>query len=364
MTSTCWGDRRVFVTGHTGFKGSWLSLWLSLLGARVWGYALPPHSQSLYELAGVADTLHSTLGDIRDQVALRKALADAAPEVVFHLAAQPLVRDSYERPLETFATNVMGTAHVLEAVRAVPSVRAVIVVTTDKCYLNREWVWGYRETDPLGGHDPYSASKACAEIVTAAYRSSFFDTATREKGADAPVIATARAGNVIGGGDFSRDRLLPDFIRAVRDKTTLDIRHPQAIRPWQFVLEPLAGYIELAERALAGDTSVAQAWNFGPDEAGAKPVGEVVNAFAAACGGYQPANLQFGNIRSVLHETTLLKLDTGKARALLKWRPHLDFDQTIALTAQWYCGYLDGADMRTLTRRQLETYHGIVAELR
>lgn len=356
MRSSSWQGRRVFVTGHTGFKGSWLSLWLARMGAVVTGYALPPEPLSLFELAGVDAHLDSRIGDIRDVASLGRALSAASPDVVFHLAAQPLVRESYATPVETFATNVMGTAHVLEAVRHVSSVRGVIVVTTDKCYQNREWVWGYREADALGGHDPYSASKACAELVTAAWRSSFFEK-------DGQVlVASARAGNVIGGGDFSRDRLLPDFVRAARDAQVLDIRHPQAVRPWQFVLEPLAGYIELAQRALAGDASIAQAWNFGPDDDGARPVREVIETFAQACAPHAPAQIAYGTIVPALHETTLLKLDTAKARASLAWRPHLDFDQTMALTGAWYRGWLEGSDMRALTLQQLDSYCRNTAE--
>lgn len=345
-----WHERRVFLTGHTGFKGSWLALWLAHEGARTTGYALaPPTTPSLYELAGIGAHLDSVTGDINDGAHLRAALEAARPEVVFHLAAQPLVRDSYTEPVATFATNVMGTVNVLEAARAVPSIRAVVVVTTDKCYQNREWVWGYREGDALGGHDPYSASKAAAEIVTAAYRSSFFAGGT--------AIATARAGNVIGGGDFARDRLLPDFIRALEHQTELEIRHPGAVRPWQFVLEPLLGYLELAERAHAGETGIADAWNFGPDEAGTRTVGEIIEGFATACAPHRPV-IRFGAATPQVHEATLLKLDTSKARARLAWRPRLDLDATLALTAEWYRGYLEGADLRALSERQLEHYLG------
>jgi CDP-glucose 4,6-dehydratase len=348
-----WRERRVFLTGHTGFKGSWLALWLAHEGARTTGYALPPPTTpSLYELAGVGAHLDSVIGDINDGAHLRAAMETARPEVVFHLAAQPLVRDSYAKPVSTFATNVMGTVNVLEAARAVPSVRSVVVVTTDKCYQNREWVWGYREGDALGGHDPYSASKAAAEIVTASYRASFF-----AGGAGGASIATARAGNVIGGGDFAWDRLLPDFIRALEHKTELEIRHPGAIRPWQFVLEPLLGYLELAERAHAGEAGIADAWNFGPDEAGTRTVGEIIEGFATACAPHRPA-IRFGAAAPQVHEATLLKLDTSKARARLAWRPRLDLDATLALTAEWYRGYLEGADLRALTERQLERYLG------
>ncbi|PTB18138.1 CDP-glucose 4,6-dehydratase [Trinickia symbiotica] len=344
-----WRDRRVFVTGHTGFKGSWLALWLGLYGARTTGYALPPPTTPcLYDLAGVSRHLHSIIADINDAEQLAKAVRTAEPEIVFHLAAQPLVRDSYAHPVETFATNVMGTVRLLEAVRSMPSVRAVIVVTTDKCYRNEEWVWGYRETDALGGRDPYSASKAAAELVAHAYRSSFFG--------QGPIVATARAGNVCGGGDFARDRLLPDFVRAIERGSSLDIRNPEAVRPWQFVLEPLRGYLEIAERAWRGQTEVAEAWNFGPDEQSARSVRDVVEIFASLCGEHRPADIRFDACGPGPHEATLLKLDTAKARARLAWRPCLDFETTLALTARWYRGYLERDDLRALSERQLEQY--------
>jgi CDP-glucose 4,6-dehydratase len=349
MTPGFWRDRRVFLTGHTGFKGGWLALWLARNGARTTGYALPPPTTpSLYELAGIGACLASRIGDINDAAGLRRAMEDAQPEIVLHLAAQPLVRDSYAQPAATFATNVMGTVNVLEAVRAVPSVRSVVVVTTDKCYQNREWIWGYRETDPLGGHDPYSASKAAAELVAASYRASFFS--------EGPALVSARAGNVIGGGDFARDRLLPDFIRAIEARRELEIRHPHATRPWQFVLEPLLGYLELAERAYSGEAGIADAWNFGPDENGTRTVGEVVESFAAACAPHRPASIRFGASAPQVHEATLLKLDTSKARANLAWRPSLDLDDALGMTAAWYRAYLDGGDLRAVSEQQLEQY--------
>lgn len=348
--SDFWRNRRVFLTGHTGFKGSWLALWLSHLGARTTGFALPPPTTpSMFELASVGAHLESVIGDINDAGRLKQALQAAQPEVVFHLAAQPLVRESYAQPAATFAANVMGTVNLLEAVRETPSVRAVVVVTTDKCYDNREWVYGYRETDPLGGHDPYSASKAAAEIATNAWRSSFLDAA-------GVVVATARAGNVIGGGDFAPDRLLPDFVRAISRNAELEIRFPDAVRPWQFVLEPLRGYLELAERAVLREPGIASAWNFGPDEGSVRTVRQVIERFAQATAWREPPRVHFGAVTKQPHEATLLKLDTSKARARLAWEPRLDLDETLVLTAQWYRAWLERADLRGVSQHQLEQY--------
>jgi CDP-glucose 4,6-dehydratase len=357
-TSDFWRGRRVFLTGHTGFKGAWLALWLARMGARVTGYALPaPTSPSLYELAGIERHLEqSVTGDINDAARLAGAMAAAEPEIVFHLAAQPLVKESYREPAATFATNVMGTVNLLEAVRATPSVRAALVVTTDKCYLNREWVWGYRETDPLGGHDPYSASKAAAEIVAASYRASFFD-------ADVALV-TARAGNVIGGGDFAPDRLLPDVIRAIEHNATLEIRYPDAVRPWQFVLEPLRGYLELAQRAYAREAGIADAWNFGPSETGARSVRDIVQRFVEVCAQQRPAAVRFGATQPHAHEANLLRLDISKARAQLGWHPSLGFDETLELTADWYRAWLARADLKAFTERQLERYLDTVSAFR
>lgn len=345
-----WRDRRVFLTGHTGFKGGWLALWLSHLGARTTGYALsPPTRPSLFELAGVGAHIESLIGDINDASHLETALQAAQPEVVFHLAAQPLVRESYAQPAATFAANVMGTVNLLEAVRKTPSVRFVIVVTTDKCYDNREWVYGYRESDPLGGHDPYSASKAAAEIATAAWRSSFLDAA-------GVGVATVRAGNVIGGGDFAPDRLLPDFVRAIERNAELTIRYPGAVRPWQFVLEPLRGYLEIAERGLLREPGLAGAWNFGPDESSVRTVRQVIDGFSKATAWREPPRVNYGATTQQPHEATLLKLDTSKARARLAWEPRLNLNATLALTADWYRGWLEGVDMRQVSQRQLEHY--------
>lgn len=345
-----WRGRRVFMTGHTGFKGSWLALWLSYLGARIIGYALPPSTlPSLYELAGIDAYLESVIGDVNDASHLKAALIAAEPEVVFHLAAQPLVRESYAQPVETFATNVIGTVNLLEAVRVTPSVRSVVVVTTDKCYDNHEWIYGYRETDSLGGRDPYSASKAGAELVTSAWRSSFLDAA-------GVAVATARAGNVIGGGDFAPDRLLPDFVRAIERNVDLDIRYPDAVRPWQFVLEPLRGYLDIAQRCYERQPGIASAWNFGPDEDNVRTVRQIIDGFSQAAVWREPVRVRFGAMERQPHEATLLKLDTSKARAHLGWKPRLDLDATLALTAQWYCAWLEHDDMRRVTERQLEHY--------
>ncbi|KAA0083901.1 CDP-glucose 4,6-dehydratase [Paraburkholderia sp. T12-10] len=344
-----WRDRRVFLTGHTGFKGAWLALWLSEMGARVTGYALPPPTTpSFYDLARIDECVDSVIGDINDAERLSHAMQGAEPEVVFHLAAQPLVRQSYANPVETFATNVLGTVNLLEAVRRIDSVGAVVIATTDKCYANQEWAWGYRENDALGGKDPYSASKAAAEIVAASYRDSFL----RGKAS----VVTARAGNVIGGGDFSRDRLVPDLVRAIESGTTLHVRYPHAIRPWQFVLEPLAGYLELAQRAYARDSSIEGAWNFGPEGRDTRTVGELVQTFVSACAGPRHVRVELGATEPRLHEAATLRLDISKACSLLSWRPRYGFDKTLNETASWYCAWLDGANLKTLSRRQLQQY--------
>jgi len=323
-----WAGRRVFLTGHTGFKGGWLALWLRQLGAEVVGYALPPSTTpSLFSLAKVADVLSGQyLADLRDAQSLSQAIAQTQPEIILHLAAQPLVRASYREPADTFATNVMGTVNVLEAARQCPSVKAIVVVTTDKCYENQEWAWGYRENDPLGGHDPYSASKACTEIVAASYRRALFQ--------QGPLLATARAGNVIGGGDWSEDRLVPDAVRAVGRHEPLVIRSPHATRPWQHVLEPLNGYLMLAERLLAGDAAYARAWNFGPDSSANLSVAQLLGGLQR----YWPA-LNWcldANAGQGPHEANLLYLDSSLARQRLGWQSVWSLESTLAHTAHWY----------------------------
>ncbi len=331
-----WQGRRVFLTGHTGFKGGWLALWLAQLGATVRGYALdPPTQPSLFTVARVGEAVEDIRGDIRDSAALERAMQAFAPEVVFHLAAQPLVRASYQDPIGTFETNVIGTARVLDAVRRAPSVAAVVSVTTDKCYENKEWVWPYRESDPLGGYDPYSSSKACAEIVSAAFRQSYFPV--EELGqpqGHGVALATARAGNVIGGGDWSADRLLPDLLRGFLSGQPVRIRHPHAIRPWQHVLEPLHGYILLAEKLLTPDRDqaarFATAYNFGPSSEDAQPVSWIAEQMATLWG--EGASWQTDGSPSP-HEAGHLRLDSSRARADLGWAPRLDDLDTIVRTA-------------------------------
>ncbi|WP_263139192.1 CDP-glucose 4,6-dehydratase [Pseudomonas sp. RIT-PI-AD] len=347
-----WRGRRVFLTGHTGFKGGWLALWLDALGARTQGYALEASTEpALWRAARLDQVLGSEIGDIRDAQRLRDSLCAAQPEVVFHLAAQPLVRASYRDPLATYSTNVMGTAHLLEAVRACPSVRAVVVVTTDKCYENREWLWPYRESDSLGGHDPYSSSKACTELVCAAYRASFL----AERGV---ALATARAGNVLGGGDWSADRLVPDVLRAWSAGDEVVLRHPQATRPWQHVLDPLAGYLQLAQ-ALCGETpaAFAQGWNFGPDAQGVSSVATLVEKLAAL---WQGSPRWRVDAAPGVHEATLLTLDSSLARQRLGWQPHWTLEQALRLTCDWQRAWAAGEDMQAFSRRQIDVYQGEV----
>lgn len=335
--------RRVLLTGHTGFKGSWLALWLSRLGAIVTGVALPPEtSPNHWDLLGL--DIDSHFVDIRDREALARVVADAAPEIVFHLAAQPLVRRSYREPVDTWATNVMGTANLLEACCQVASVQGVLVVTSDKCYENHEWVWGYRESDRLGGHDPYSASKAATELLVASYRASFFH------GDDAPALASARAGNVIGGGDWSEDRLIPDVVRAVKHGTEVEIRSPAATRPWQHVLESLSGYLLLGQRLLARQRDAAEAWNFGPAEEGNRPVQAVMERIAVL---WPDMRWHIANNASV-HEARLLYLDSAKSRAGLQWQPVWGFDDALSATVGWYRAYL--ADGTVRSTQQLDQY--------
>ncbi|MFL6734721.1 MAG: CDP-glucose 4,6-dehydratase [Sphingomicrobium sp.] len=344
MRSSSWNDRRVLVTGHTGFKGGWLSLWLNQLGAKVSGFSLPaPTEASFFEQTRLRELVKHVEGDVRDPDAVRAAISDARPEVVFHLAAQPLVRYSYDNPVETFATNVMGTVNVLEACRHVDSVRAVVCITTDKCYENREWVWPYRESDPMGGHDPYSASKGAAEIAIASYRRSY---------PQGPAIASVRAGNVIGGGDWATDRLIPDIVRALLDGKRPLIRNPDSIRPWQHVMEALAGYLLIAQRLLEGRSEVATAYNFGPSDEDAQPVSWIVEEMLRTWGaeGWDRPNAPQP------HEAVLLKLDTSKARAELGWRPALRLQEALARVVEWHSEVSRGGDARAISLRQLKDY--------
>jgi CDP-glucose 4,6-dehydratase len=354
MVSNPWKSTRVFLTGHTGFKGGWLALWLARLGATVRGYSLDPStSLNLFGTARIAEMLEDTRGDIRDRDALNRAMHEFAPDVVFHLAAQPLVRLSYSDPLGTYETNVMGTANVLESVRNTPSVRAVVVITTDKCYENHEWHWGYRETDPLGGYDPYSSSKACVEIVSAAYRNSFFRENSQRHGV---LLATARAGNVIGGGDWSDDRLIPDLVRGFQSGQPVLIRRPKSIRPWQHVLEPLSGYLTLAERLLAGESHFASAWNFGPWEDDAWPVEKIAAAMSERWG--EGAMWTIDSTPTV-HEAGYLKLDSSKARAELGWMPQLRLKSALEWVIDWYQASNSTEDMQTFTLNQIAEYESL-----
>lgn len=344
-----WRGRRVFITGHTGFKGSWLCLWLSRLGADVTGYALaPPTDPSLFVLARVAEGMRSIEGDVRDLVSLRAAMSAAAPEVVIHLAAQSLVRFSYANPVETFATNVLGSVHALEAARTVPPVRAIVMVTSDKCYKNNEWHWGYRESEALGGHDPYSASKACAEIAIGAYQASFYADQTL-----AAAVASARAGNVIGGGDWGQDRLIPDILRSLlRGEPTL-IRKPEATRPWQHVLEPLQGYLMLAERLHGQGRAFAGPWNFGPPEHSERTVGWIIEQLYGQWGaGFSWQR----DANPGPPESTFLKLDASKARAQLGWQTRLDLPTTLRWIVEWTRSYQAGADMRATSLADIDRY--------
>ncbi|MDD5329849.1 MAG: CDP-glucose 4,6-dehydratase [Sulfuricella sp.] len=347
-----WHGKKVFLTGHTGFKGSWLSVWLQQLGAETTGYALsPPTNPSLFEVANVAQGMKSIIGDIRDGVALAKAMREASPDVVIHMAAQPLVRRSYVDPVETYSTNVMGTVHVLEAVRQTPSVRALVNVTSDKCYENREWPWGYRECEPMGGFDPYSSSKGCAELVAAAYRNSFFNP--EKYGGHRVALASVRAGNVIGGGDWAEDRLIPDILRAIGEGRPVVIRNPHAIRPWQHVLEPLAGYLQLARKLVEDGTVYGEGWNFGPNDEDARPVQWIVEQLTQQWGDGASWQLDRANHP---HEAHYLKLDCSKARARLGWQPRWNLAHTLEMIVAWQRAYLARQDMREITLEQIRTY--------
>ena len=348
-----WLGKKVFLTGHTGFKGGWLSLWLASLGAKVTGYALAPNSQpNFFQSAKVNDDLEkSYIADICDFENLRKAMHDTKPDIVIHMAAQPLVRYSYLNPVKTYATNVMGTVHVLEAIRLLDCVRSAVIVTTDKCYENKEWPWGYRESEPMGGYDPYSNSKGCAELVTSAYRQSFFPTENYANHGLA--IASARAGNVIGGGDWSEDRLIPDAIRAFELKQPLMLRNPLATRPWQYVLEPLSGYLVLAQALYQDNVKYNGAWNFGPRDDDVRTVQDVVNLLINNWNG--PASWLQDHTEQP-HEAHSLKLDCSKARQLLNWIPKLNLEQAIERISTWHFGFQTEADMKDISLQQIVDY--------
>ena len=331
-------NKRILITGHTGFKGAWLTFWLKTLGAEVCGYSLePPSVENLFDIACISDGIRSIHGDIRNFDALNSEISNFRPEMVIHLAAQSLVRKSYKDPIETYSTNIMGTVNVLEAVRQTQGVKSVVIITSDKCYENKEWQWGYREVDPLGGYDPYSSSKACVELISSAYSRSFFPM-VNENGVS---IATARAGNVIGGGDFADDRLVPDLIRAFINKEIVRIRFPDAVRPWQHVLEPLFGYLMLARKLYEQGPEFSGAWNFGPDERAMHKV----SSFADKMTALWNDDAKWESIQtSQPHEAGILKLDSSKARNLLAWTPKLSFEDSIDWTVAWYKSYAEDRD--------------------
>lgn len=347
MNRAFWQGKRVFMTGHTGFKGGWLSLWLADMGAEVHGYALtPPTEPNFFTVAHLASRLAtSTIADIRDAEMLTRAMQSAHPDIVLHLAAQPLVRYSYVAPVETYAVNVMGTVNLLEAVRLTPGVKAVVNVTTDKCYENREWVWPYRENEAMGGVDPYSSSKACSELVSAAYRASFLDAAGVH-------LASARAGNVIGGGDWAADRLIPDFLRALDAQRILTIRSPQATRPWQHVLEPLAGYLMLAEKLYEEGPGFAEGWNFGPDDNDAKPVRWIVEYLCSQV----PNAIWQCDATPQPHEANTLKLDSSKAKTRLGWRPRWNLQTALGRSLEWHQAWKEGVEMADVSLGQIQDY--------
>jgi CDP-glucose 4,6-dehydratase len=352
-----WKGKRVLITGHTGFKGTWLCLWMQLLSAHVYGYArLPPTRPNLFDLSEASLEMDSTIGDIRDLEKLQATFDRVQPEIVFHLAAQPIVQLAYQDPVETFSTNVMGTVNVLECARQTPSVKSIVVVTSDKCYTNHEWHWAYREKSQLGGRDPYAASKSCAELIVHSYRESYFNP--EESGKPTALLASVRAGNVIGGGDWAPHRLVPDIVSTLREDRPLVLRHPKAIRPWQHVLEPLRGYMQVAERLHEGDLAVAGAWNFGPVDEDCLPVAWLAKELSLKWG----REAQWENDRVPHpHEDTFLKLDCSKARAVLGWAPVLRLSDGLGWIAEWYQAMDRGSDMRTVTIDQIQRYRALAA---
>lgn len=353
---TFWKGKKVFITGHTGFKGSWLCLWLHSLGAEITGYSLnPPTVPSLFSLCNLQNLTHTMIGDIRNREALNRAMLQADPDIIIHMAAQPLVRASYQNPIETYETNVLGTLHVFEAVRTVLNNRnkkiGIINVTSDKCYENKEWVWGYRETEAMGGHDPYSNSKACSELITSSFRNSFFNPLTYDKHGVA--LASARAGNVIGGGDWAQDRLVPDCIRSLLKGEKIQIRNPRSIRPWQHVLEPLGGYLLLAQKLMIDGVSYAEGWNFGPNEGDEKPVQWIVESLCKKWGGSAEYTVEQ---EPQWHEAHFLKLDCAKAKSKLGWKPKWNLDHALDKIIEWTISYKDGQDMKKVCLKQIKEY--------
>lgn len=348
MNLDFWKHRRVFLTGHTGFKGGWMATWLKKMGAVVKGYSLEPNSTpSLFDVANISVDIESDIGDIRDLDLLKKSMLAFAPEIVIHMAAQPLVRYSYQEPITTYQTNVMGTVNLLESVRCCQSVKAVVNVTTDKCYENKEWLWAYRENEPMGGHDPYSSSKGCSELITSSYQRSFFNSNSNV------ALASARAGNVIGGGDWSADRLIPDALSAFEKKIPVVIRNPMANRPWQHVLDPICGYLILAEKLYVLGKEFAEGWNFGPLDTDARPVSEVMDYLVKEWPGGASWILDH---EEQPHEAQLLKLDISKAKARLKWQPRWNLERAIQSILEWHQSWLAGEDMQCITLKQIEDY--------
>jgi CDP-glucose 4,6-dehydratase len=347
-----WKTKRVFLTGHTGFKGSWLCLWLQSMGAEVTGYALePPTEPSLFKLCGIDRSIRSIVGDVRNLEHLKRAIAEARPEIVIHMAAQALVRESYKEPVETYSTNVMGTVNLFEALRGGDGVRSVLNITTDKVYENKEWAWAYRENEPLGGYDPYSSSKACSELVTSSYRDSFFNP--NDYANHGVAVASARAGNVVGGGDWAPDRLVPDFIRALLNKEPIVLRSPAAIRPWQHVLEPLSGYLIVAQRICEGGPGFGEAWNFGPNDDDAKTVEWIAKTLCEKWGEGTSYRVDTGLHP---HEANYLKLDHSKAKSRFGWRPRWDLETALDAVVEWVRAYRAGGDLSAVCLDQIARY--------
>lgn len=349
VSSIFWKNKKVFLTGHTGFKGSWLSLWLQSMGASIKGYSLEPNTiPNLFTKANVGENMESEIGDIRNLKNISQSMFDFNPDILIHMAAQPLVRLSYEEPVNTYTTNVIGTVNVLEAARKCKNLKAIVSVTTDKCYENREWDWGYRESEPMGGHDPYSSSKGCAELVTSAYRRSFFSTQ------DTAFLASARAGNVIGGGDWSDDRLIPDILKAFEKSEPVVIRNPLSTRPWQHVLEPISGYLVLAQELYINGADFAEGWNFGPKEDGCKPVDWILDEMVTQWGDGASWELDKKNN---LHEAGFLKLDCSKALNRLKWQPKWELRETLKMIVDWHQNYLGGKELKEKCLIEIKKYN-------